>query len=780
MVDARAPDTSDATPPAPGSAVAVPPLTAYQRALERYEGVRLAQIYQALGLDEAAARPRAYAAQIAERLGEPRLAARLISGLGHGGRIALSLFALTETASWSLSGLLHALGCLGVDRAATLSRLLELGLVAAESPDGAPPSDLARKIESGSTGGVRLLAHPGVVSAARTVLPEDPLTPHPEEARRVREADGLEAVLRLAAVWQRVAEGPVRRTQQGTLYKRDRDRLEDDPVLAGPIADALEPLPDMAALWLALARGAGLLRDEPENDRIVAAPPEFWVENAIHLPQMIATRWLGLRTWHEQGGMQQEGSTVELALPYVRPVVLLWLATLPADGWIALEDLDAQLRSRVADWDRAGFVDESEESEPPRSRGGRPRREGRKVESEPGSGVLKSILLGAAYQLGLVRAAEDAASARTLVQLAPLGRYILALGPPPPPRPVFEHFLYVQPNFEIIAYRQGLSPPLIGQFSRFAHWSQVGAALELKLTAESVYRGLEGGMTPHEMLDRLARHSQRALPAGVAEALRTWAGRRDRITYYSAATLIEFASPVDLERALGQWPESPGGPPVVVSDRLLLVEDDASIPFQRFRLAGARDYRRAPEACLETEADGVTLGLDLGRSDLLVDAELARFADELPLEPARGAPGNPRRRFRVSSASLARGTENGMTASVLASWYVRRTGADMPPAVRLLLQASQSRVAPFGTSRLLVLRTPSVDLLDGLLQHPDTRHHLGERLGPTAVIVPDESLDAFRSALAQLGLSLSDAPARPGSERPGLQVEPEARRSRRS
>ena len=70
---------------------------------------------------------------------------------------------------------------------------------------------------------------------------------------------------------------------------------------------------------------------------------------------------------------------------------------------------------------------------------------------------------------------------------------------------------------------------------------------------------------------------------------------------------------------------------------LLLVEEESAIPFQRFRMAGSRDYRRPPEACLDAEADGVTLALDLGRSDLLVDAELARFADELPLDRSTGA-----------------------------------------------------------------------------------------------------------------------------------------------
>ena len=154
-----------------------------------------------------------------------------------------------------------------------------------------------------------------------------------------------------------------------------------------------------------------------------------------------------------------------------------------------------------------------------------------------------------------------------------------------------------------------MTSSLIGQFSRFARWSQVGAALELKLTPESIYRGLEGGLTTEAMLDRLGKHSSRPLPAGVAEALRTWASRRDRVTYHGSATLVEFASPEELEAAFAPVPESGEGrvPPVRITDRLLLVEDEASIPFTRFRMAGSRDYRRPAETCVDVEGDGVTL-----------------------------------------------------------------------------------------------------------------------------------------------------------------------------
>ena len=133
------------------------------------------------------------------------------------------------------------------------------------------------------------------------------------------------------------------------------------------------------------------------------------------------------------------------------------------------------------------------------------------------------------------------------------------MGPTPPPRPTFDQFIFVQPNFEVIAYRQGLTPQLVGRLSRFAWWSQIGAALELKLTRESIVLGLDWGLTPETILEILTRHSQRPLPPGVTDAVRNWANRRERVTYYAAATLIEFGSSADRDAALAFWPaERPG------------------------------------------------------------------------------------------------------------------------------------------------------------------------------------------------------------------------------
>ena len=719
-----------------------PPLIAYRAALKRYDGGRLVEIHSALGGADLGGKPTRLPEAIADRLSEARVAERMVGLLPYGSRVALGLFALTETTAWPASGLALGLACLGVEFEPAVRRLLELGLVSAKVGDSFEPIFDYERIVATQTAITTLHAHPSVLNAARTLLPEGEAPPEAGAVRQVREADGLEPILRLAAVWQRIEEGPIRQTQQGTFFKRDRERLEDDPVLAGPITDALEPLPDMALLWIDLARSVGLVVPEANSDRLVATRPDFWAENAFHLPQMIATRWLALRDWHELVGMRQENSPVDLAVPFVRASVLLWLARMPEAAWLAIDDLQKHLDGLSRGWDRPLLSD---------SLG---------AEAVGKSATLTAILLGPAYQLGMIRVAEETPSGRRVVQLTPLGRYAMAIGPPPPPRQTFDHFLFVQPNFEVIAYRQGLTPSLIGQFSRFARWSQVGAALELKLTPDSVYRGLEGGLTTDAMLDRLGKHSSRPLPAGVAEALRTWAGRRDRVTYHASATLVEFATTDDLEAALGLWPTTGRVAPVRISDRLLLVEEEGAIPFTRFRMAGSRDYRRPAEACVDVEPDGVTLALDLGRSDLLVDAELARFADERPTYQRHDGSSAPRRLFDVSPLSLARAAENGMTVAQMSRWFQQRTGGEMPAAIRLLLHAATPGVGPFPTRRPIVMSAPSPDLLDGLLQHPATGPHLGDRLGPTTAIIPDDDIEPLRKALADLGLTLGEEPGK--------------------
>ncbi|RUL83792.1 helicase-associated domain-containing protein [Tautonia sociabilis] len=698
------------------------------RAILRELGVDAGR--RSLGLDEA----------LLDRLDEPGAVAELIASIGPDDRQALGLFALSQTPCWPAVAFGEALLGLGIDPSLALERPLALGLVAPLPPPADPDAPVT-PLDRDRVLGMRLVAHPDVLESARVLAPGgDGPPPIDEPVHLVREADGLEPVLRLASLWQLADASPFKRTRQGDLYKRDRQRLDEDPALSGPIADVLCPPDDPVSPWLHLSRAVGLLVDEPNSDRLLAASPDFWSEHGVHLPQMIASRWIA-------GGDLRPGPGDDPGpLLGLRPAALLGLASRKEDQWVALDDLAAFLSSRMSapappDPPKADRRRKADDNGPP--------------PGDPMRDALRAALLGPAYLMGLVRVGEAGPSRRTAVQLTPRGRFVLGLGPTPPPPPRIEQFLFVQPNFEIVAYRQGMNPAQVGRLSRFARWEQLGSALTLRLNSDSIDRGLASGLSADEIRAWLAQHAVRPLPEGVSGAIATWAGRRDRLTFFASATLIEFGSSAELEDALADWPDGPAPAPIRVADRVLLVEDEAVIPFKRFRLAGARDYRKPPEACVEVGPDGVSIAADPARGDLFVEAELSRFADPPEAAPAEAT---LRRWYVVSPSSLRRAGAEGMTLASLSQWFAHRTGGPMPPAIRWLCRVvdldGDGPPPPPRASRPMLLRVASAEVLDGLYQHPDTGPLLGDRLGPTAAVLRGGDPGPLREALGRLGVPL--------------------------
>jgi hypothetical protein len=154
------------------------------------------------------------------------------------------------------------------------------------------------------------------------------------------------------------------------------------------------------------------------------------------------------------------------------------------------------------------------------------------------------------------------------------------------------------------------------------------------------------------------------------------------------------------------------------------------------------------------ESDGVTLSLDPNRSDLFVVAELARFSDELPHGRANTGASGFRRRFRVTPESIERWQAEGLGLPELSRWFSRRTGSDLPAAIRLLADAPELKPGALRLERAVVLRVASAEWLDGLGQHPDTSGLIGERLGPTTCLVPEASIPLLIRTLAALGIAV--------------------------
>lgn len=228
------------------------------------------------------------------------------------------------------------------------------------------------------------------------------------------------------------------------------------------------------------------------------------------------------------------------------------------------------------------------------------------------------------------------------------------------------------------------------------------------------------------------------------DLLRTWSNKRDRITVFPTAALMEFGRPEDLSEALAR-----GLPAIRLSDTLAVVSSEEQIEFRHFRLAGTRDYALPPERCVTVEADGVTLTIDLARSDLMLETELPRFADPVDRQPITG-----KRQYRLTPESLVRGREAGMTLAALDTWFQQRAGQPVSAAARLLLTGAQ--LPPPELRRHLVLHVEVPEIADGLLQWPGTRPLISDRLGPTALSVDEEKLTLLRQRLTELGVTVTE------------------------
>jgi hypothetical protein len=647
----------------------------------------------------------------------PPVIDRRLRDLDPAARRVLALIGRSRQPRWRLGSLLELLAALGhAEGPRPVFTLFEAGLLYPDLPD-----DLTRLrnfeqwLGQASAVGFSVFAHPLV--AARALgedlgLPECPGAV--ASAGAVHEADGLEWPLRLAVLWQQVAAAPLRRTQQGDFFKRDLDRLRADPLLNGPAGDSLAEVPDAGLLAITLAGILGIV-EERDGELRAAGLPAAWDEG---LPAALLSLWTALphlEAWDPLDGWRGGGAAAS-PFPSAYLLALLLLARLPDGAWARPADVGDWVLGHHPYWT-------AEAVRPSRLRD-----------------WAGTFLLGLAYQLRWLQAARDA-DGEWVVRLSPLGRWLLGEGEPPPADAAYPQTLLVQPNLEIIAYRQGLTLPLIGKLAKFAAWKSLGAACMLQLGPETVYRALEAGETFQGIVRTLEQHGTRATPAPVVESLRTWANKRERITVYPAGAILEFAGPDDLNEALAR-----GLPGTRLSDRLALVAAESAIDYRHFRLTGTRDYSLPAEKCVEVEPDGVTLAVDLARSDLLVETELRRFAEPLPRPSANG-----RRQYRLTPASLASAQEGGLNLPLLETWFAQRTGQPLPAATRLLLTGPQLPAPEL--RRHLVLHVDTEEIADGLMQWPATRGLIEARLGPTALAVAEADAEKLREQLRLLGMA---------------------------
>jgi hypothetical protein len=646
-------------------------------------------------------------------LDNPPVIDRRVKDLPDGARTVLAALARSGQSDWAVGHLATLAAALGhAEGVEPVKALFHAGLAYPVVRDDSPEVwDF--DLWLASAGGVRakVFVPPAVAERARAESSTLPAIPSESVAGPAREADGLDWPLRLAAVWQAVSAEPVRKTIAGALFKKDRSRFGPVGVLAPP--DPAYTPADAGLLALAWAEVAGLLTFE--NEALSAAPiPVAWNGSHADLIADLTARLFHIHSWDPLLG-ETDGLNPVPAFPTAFLLSTLLLATAPAGKWVATAAVTGWLWEHHPGW-QAGLPKDAAR------RHGRP--------------WVDVTLIGLAHPLGLVdvfyRADEP------LVRLSPLGRHLFAGGPMPHAPAAFPQTLLVQPNAEILTYRQGLTPSLVAFLTRIAAWKGIGPACTLELTQDQTYRGLESGLTVAEVLQTLARHGTRPVPPAVDDLLRRWAAKWERVTVFASATLVEFATAADLDAAIARGIVS-----IKLTDRIGLTADGTEPNYQHLRLTGNRDYESRPLPCLEVEPDGITLVPDTATADLLLEPELLRIA-----EPVAGEPAGVRR-FRLTPDKV-KAAVNGAGLDDLDAWFQSRSGSGLPAAARLFAAGSGHR--PARIERLVVLRFPTPEVTDGVCQWPVTADRVADRLGPTTVAVDEGDLPPLLDELRRVGV----------------------------
>lgn len=669
------------------------------------------------------------AEQMVRTLENEKIVAKLIAGLTADEQIALTLLRRAPFLSWRWDHAVRLLQCSGIESPyPVLQELLACGLLWMSKPDQNGPL-----IRFDVQDGIPLEWLPRIAVAA-PLLEVSP----PPKAKGVlspirslegwRRADGWEWPVRLAILWQRAWLSPIKRTQQGLLFKRDKDRLLTDPLLSSQTLDSLALVADPGIFVYMLAQDQGWL-DPREDEQSPKAPlTQIWPSELTDVLHYCARGLVTSDSWNELGAEAPVGSFPK-EMVAARFLILDWLSFLDPEEGAGIEDVAARLERVHPTWQGVGEL--AGPLRNPIERGRFCRR------------WVRQFLLGAAYQCALVEVCQiDSGDPK--VRLTSLGRAFLGQEGLSRITERYEQTLLVQPNHQIVVFRQGLSIDLLTQLVLFAEPQTGGAALTLEITPASVYHGLESGLTTDSMLQLLSRASGRPLPGGVEQSILTWGQKRERLAIYENVALFEFSSKEDMQDAIAKGLEAEP-----VTDRIALVEQ-AEKAFKNLRITASRDYRLEPQPCVQCASDGVTLHVDLEKSDLMLESELQRFAD-----PVDAAERDNRRTFRITRESLERAFDQGWRFESFDQWFRLRTGAEAPPSTRLLLRALGGLTLQAG--QMLVLRAESPLVADGLQQHPATKELFAERIGPSALLVDPNKYQQLGHALTQLGVELEDS-----------------------
>jgi hypothetical protein len=601
----------------------------------------------------------------------------------------------------------------------------------------------------GSVAYPELLVHPAVLDLIKPIEPlglakSDPAKAPASPNRRPAAATALDLTI-VAEALDALGSWPIKRSGEpaGTVRKR---------LARAFVPDEKDPLipPDPAVLYYELLRQLGTLledRDEATLDRQavqrhLCSPGDLQAWHWVRA-------WMSGRLWHDGVGAASEPRRGLGSLPVALEKreqareVLVWGLARVARGdnqWLDLETFLADL------WEFIGNVPIRLLGKPYRWQPNfaRPAAQGAFIQSSEqrranwlaGSGVwaANAIMVTLAH-LGLVERGGDGHAVRYCFRLTDLGRAVFGAPAQPSIEPGHEHkFLVIQPNFEILAYLDGADVAAIWPLAAMARRTSSSAEhiQTFALSADSVYRALEAGMSAASIHQFLQRHGKNAVPNNVAQTLTEWARRRESLVIRT--NVILAAAP---------------------KDKTL---DDAGLPEVRrigehYRLLTQAPTFGPPGWSMHDldrfQIDRPLAIDDVGRIEALQEislvarARLAQFT-----EPVAAG-------WRIVAASIRRARQRGLTLNRIRSWLEQLVTNDLPAIVETMIENWAGLGERVFLGRVVMLQVSGAACA-ALRASPQFDQFYIAHLPPDWFIIAKDKQQEIREKLEELGFQLSN------------------------
>ena len=570
-----------------------------------------------------------------------------------------------------------------------------------------------------------------------------PSAPAPSPAESVQRS-AAEVVLDLWTVAEALAGAGIWKTNRGgSLAKSAQNRLRK--VLPDDESDPLVP-PAPSSLYYEVLRGLGAVEAEAGEGSIDLDVVKRQLCQAESLQGWSWVRaWLQMRLWQDGIGVVPDrdnySEPVRIEPSHLRQAreLLAWALSRVAQGpddWLDLEVFLNDLWSASGE-DGIDFTWRNYTWEPKfaaaRNKNtlaaGPERIRAYWLDCE---GIwVANALMGTFVYLGLVeRGGGPAQQRRFFFRLTRLGKAVF--GAPDlsvPPAASGPRFLTVQPNYDVLVYLDAADARDVWPLAQLARrTSAPGNRVQtFVLTRESIYQGLESGLTPDEVREFLTEHSRTGLPANVAQSLIDWGRRREALVLRPGVALGVF--PPGGRSSLQAVPRAEA-----LGDRAVLLPKGSRIaegyPVVDHNAQVTPTWRVAADGEVRTTAG----------TDALSLARLSQFAD-------RDGDG-----WRITAASVRRAREHGIAAEQVLEWLRDHTINTIAPLVETAIRNWSSPARVF-LGEVLLLQVGQPQACETIRVTPRFAPLLIGHLPPDCFLVHPEKREELERLLAELGFS---------------------------